>query len=444
MKTSGAHGGVAARSLIVGPVRQRIVPDTADSFHLIAMNDRGTAFAHHFIRNVGGSDTTDTGAPYAPWRYVGTAELPGFASAPDDPGRFVYSEDTGAQDYAMKLSANGRYAGSYHGGEILSSEAVRMDGVAVDPVVAVSGSQFTLTHGSVVTSDDDSYQMELHVTVRSDDGSLAFHMPAMSSDASFAQVFNGMVIGSGAYDEARFRLEGGATDIALPIAVGTTYLANARNVILRNSANGRMVRVEGNIASQAAFRRTKIVRSASPERSKLYFEGNGGVLGTRTNLLWTVHFDVGAAGAQSFAPNLLANGGFDSNLTGWTGTHNPGGIAWSAPGVMRFTRSSSAEGRAIQPVATQVGAVYLLAASEVTTPAASQGIASVGLTSAASGSITTPAPALSPVIDAVGYNGHVVIATQATHYAMATQAQGTAGQTSDFDDFSLIKLADAP
>lgn len=441
MKTSGAHGGVAARALTLGPVRQRIAPDTASSFYLIARSDRGTAFAHHFVRNLGGSDSVDTGAPYAPWRYIGTAELPAFDSSPTDAGRFVYSDDTGAQDYALQFTANGKYGGSYHGGEALTAEAVRLDGVAVDPAQAASGSQFSLFHSSTVTSGGNSYTMEFTVTVRSSDGALAFHCATSASAASFSTVFMGMVIGSGAYDEASIRLSGGSQDMALPVQVGTTYIGNAFSVRMRRTDNGRAIRTVANIPGQPNFRRTKIVRTGG--RSKLYFEGTNGTLGTKVNLVWTVTFEAGATGASSFPTNLLGNGGFASDLSGWTATHNPSGIAWSAPGIMRMTRSASADGRCLQGVSTQAGAVYLLSASETSTPAASQGMASIGLTSASNGSISTPAPALSPVTNEAGYNAHVVIATQATHYAIATQALGTAGQTSDFDDFSLIKLADS-
>lgn len=444
MKTSGAHGGVAARNLTVGPLRQRIVPDTANSFHVVAKNDRGTAFAHHFIRNVGGADSMDTGAPYAPWRYVGTAELATFDASPTDSTRFIYSDDTGAQDYAHKFAVNGLYGGSYHGGETLLSETVQMDGVAVDPMVASSGSQVTVSHGSTVTSGGNGYTIDFTVTVRSADGSLAFHMPAVASSASFNQVFSGMVIASGGYDEVVFALQGGGASIAAPVPVGTTYLGNARDATLRDSGNGRSIRVSSNIPSQAGFRRTKIVRAAGLNRTKLYFEGAAGVLGTKVNLIWTVHFDVGPAGASGFGANLLSNGNFASDLAGWTATQNPSGVAWAAPGVMRFTRSASAEARALQPVTTQVGAVYLLSATETTSPGAGQGAASLGLTSASNGSVSTPAPALAPgVPNDAGYNAHVVIATLTTHYAMAVQTLGAAGQTSDFDDFSLIKLANS-
>lgn len=97
---------------------QRTVRDTANSFYVVATNAFGTAWAHHFIRNVGGSDVTDTGGTWPCWRYCGTAELPAYTSNPKLPA-FIYSEDTGSQDYAVKTPSGTQFLGSYHGGDVI-------------------------------------------------------------------------------------------------------------------------------------------------------------------------------------------------------------------------------------------------------------------------------------------------------------------------------------
>lgn len=442
---SGSAGGVSAatldRLLVTGPVRQRIAPDGANAFHLVARNDRGTAFAHRFARNVGGSDPVDTGAPWSAWRYVGTAEIAGFDASPTDPARFVYSDDLGAQDYAFQLSANGLYAGSYHGGTTLNAEGVHLDGVAIDPTVPANGSQLVVRHGATITSGGNVITLEFTVTVRSFDGTLAFHCAAASSGAVMSRVFIGMVIGNGPYDEAKVRLHGGATDLAVPVPIGTTYLGGVRGATMRRADTGRAIRVVANMAQSPTFRRAKIVRT--PQRAKLYFEGATGVMGTKVNLVWSLAFDRGTPGVTGVGagPNLLANGDFVGGLAGWTSTHvsTGGGIA-AGTGNARMIRGTSGDNRLIQGVATGVGAVYLLSGEDTTSGGAA---GSLGLTSAVNGSTATPPPAYAPVMGEAGYTAHLVVATQPTSYAMLVQFPGTAGQTTDFDNVSLVKLGDA-
>lgn len=430
---SGGGGSIAPQ-----PIQQKIVVDTADSFYVVASNLRGTAFAHYFIRNVGGSAGTDTGAPYQPWRYSGTAEIASFATSPTDAGRLTYSNDIGAFDYAFQ--ASGKYMGNYHGGEVINTETIKIDGVDVSATVnSAIGKRFELSHTSTITSGTNIVTTTLSVTVNGD-GSLNFEAGPITSAQSFTQVFVGMIIGTGLFDEIAVRLQGGSNDIAVPVANGTTYLGNVTGFTMRSAANGRKIAVTSNVIGNAKYRRTKIVRDDLLNRSKFYYEYTTGALGTLSAISWTMDFQTGAAGATGFAANLLTNPNFDTNLAGWTATHNPSGIAWNA-GAARFTRSATLEGRLIQGVATEIGGVYLLSAKD--TSSNGQGYSYLGLTSNSNGSTASPAPALAPNIpNEAGFMGHLVIATQATSYAMAVQTLGTAGQTTDFDNMSLIKLAD--
>lgn len=433
---SGAQGGVSFSSMLRAGRRQRIVPDGSNAFYVIARNDRGTTFAHRFLRNQGGSDGTDTGAPWPNWRYVGTAELPGFDSAPTDPARFVYSDDIGAQDYAMKASANGLYMGSYHGGAALDSEVARMDGEPVDPLFAASGSRFSLTHNVTLTSGASILKLTFEVSVSPSDGSLTFAVLSSSSTAAFSNIFLGMGLVNGAnYDSADIILTGGTQEFTMPIGVGVTYLGQARSMRLRDSATGRAILVRTNAPSQASYRRGYIVRTGT--RTKWYAEGATGAFATKAGIVWTVRFETGSAAVTVPGPNLLTNGSFASDLGGWTATMTGGSVDWTA-GKLRATRGTSLDNRISQPVETDIGGIYLLS-GEMTTTAGL--LSALGLTNSAM-STSSPAPAYAPVAATIdGYAAHLVIATATTSYAMMVQSPGTAGQTTDFDNIALIRLA---
>ncbi|MEJ2036635.1 MAG: hypothetical protein P8X69_11510, partial [Maritimibacter sp.] len=157
---SGSQGGISHatldRMLAQGSSRQRLVPDGAQAFYIMAQTDDGRVLAHRFVRNVGGTDATNAGPPYEPWRYVGTRELASMDAAPTAP-IFTYSDDTGAQDYALQFTDSLQFGGSYHGGERLLAQSVTVDGIPVDPAVAESGRQIAVRRRSIVTSADTSY-----------------------------------------------------------------------------------------------------------------------------------------------------------------------------------------------------------------------------------------------------------------------------------------------
>jgi hypothetical protein len=452
------RGGIAKRFPAV-----RIVPDTSNSFYVMARNTRGTAFAYHFIRNVGGNSATDQGGSWPNWRYAGNAEFPNILSAPTGAAIRTFSNDTGAQDYAFVLPTSaGKFSGSYHGvgaSGSLTAESLTIGGVSFDPTSSVaSGSQVVLTH-SVSISDGSSTVTVTGFTVTINANGIFFDLGTVASIAALSTAYIGMAIATGAYDEGTFTLANGGTEYKTPVSTGTTtygrtYLQKANMVSLRKTSDGLTVRMTTNAPAIAGYRRTSIVRDTTIGRSKLYFDfGNSaGAFGSVTGVSWSQTYELGTAGTTTFAANMITNGAFSSNIAGWTTNQNPSGAAWNAGGFLRMTRGASGvDTRSIQAVTTVIGAPYLLCAENVYTPAVAGSYlnpGSLGLTNNSNGSTSTPAPAYLPIsYDQNGYNAHVVIPTTTTQYAMvalpADTASGsdTTSDTSDWDNVSMFALA---
>jgi hypothetical protein len=226
-------------------------------------------------------------------------------------------------------------------------------------------------------------------------------------------------------------------------------------VSLRRTSDGATVRFTTNAPTIAGYRRTSVVRDATLDRSKFYFDFGSAdeAFGSVTGIAWSQTCELGAAGATNFAANLIANGTFESNVTGWTVPRTGGSIAWNAAngGVLRQARSAtSVDARAIQAVTTTIGVPYLLAAENSFTPIVAgtySNPGSLGLTNAASGSTSTPTLAYSPVaFDRNGYNAHIVIPTATTEYAMLLMRAGTKSGndatigTCDWDNVAMFPL----
>lgn len=66
-----------------------------------------------------------------------------------------------------------------------------------------------------------------------------------------------------------------------------------------------------------------------------------------------------------YAPELVTNGTFDTDLTGWTDQSESGGsIAWNAAGIALTTGvDGTQEGKAYQTISTTAGKVYRLTAT---------------------------------------------------------------------------------
>jgi hypothetical protein len=413
------------------PPSIRIVIDTANSFYAVVnTTTSGVILCHHFIRNNNGDSSTppgSVGSPFQPWRYVGTSVLPTFASAPAD-ATYTYSSDVGAQDYAF--SANGLFAGSYHGGETVTAETLKMDGVAFNPMTdAPIGTQLVVTHDSSIVNSSNTVTVTGFSETASTDGTIAFNAPSISSSQSYTTTYIGMGIFSHLADSASVAPTDGASRLSVPIAaLSYTYLLTSPDVQIRDSSSGRTMRWH---STSAPGRRFVIVRD--DVRTKIYFEQANGTLGTKA-FAWTVSFGTDAT-SPSFNANLLTNADFATSLTGWATPIASGSIAWNAAsgGVARFTRSASGENRMMQGVSTTVGAYYLVGFNY----SAVNG-ASLAATSNSNGSTSSPAPAFAatPVPNAGGFYA-LFLGTQTTTYAMALQTLGTAGQTFDVDNAVL-------
>ncbi|HEV2155443.1 hypothetical protein [Bradyrhizobium sp.] len=453
---SGALGGSGG-----GKVNVRVVPDTANSFYVMARNVRGTAFAYHFIRNTGGNSATDQGGSWPNWRYVGCAEFASVLSVPTGAPIRTFSNDTGAQDYAFVLpTSSGKFSGSYHGigSGSLTAEALTIDGQAFDPTSSVaSGNQIVLTH-SVSITDGSSTVTVTGFTVTINAAGIFFDSGTVSSSAVLATAYIGMGIATGTYDEGTFTLASGGTEYKTPISVGTTtygrvYLQKANMVSLRRTADGVTMRFTTNAPNQANYRRTSVVRDTTIGRSKFYFDmGNASAFGSVSGISWSQTFELGATGATSFAANMITNGTFPANISGWTTNQNPSGVVWNAGGFLRMTRGASGtDTRTIQGVTTVIGAPYLLSAENVYTPNVGGTYlnpGSLGLTNNSNGSTSSPTPAYAPInYDQNGYNAHVVIPTATTQYAMlalpadTVSGNDTTSDTSDWDNVQMFPLA---
>jgi hypothetical protein len=446
--SKGGFGGLGGGGS-VALLGQRIVPDTSNSFYVMASTPRGVALAYHFIRNAGGSSGTDVGTPWQPWRLSGVFEFSGIGRNPlTDTPLYTWVDDTGAQNYAVQLGA--KFAGSYHGGETTSAQTVKLDGVNADPTLASAiGKSVAIAHTSTVTDGTNSYTVDFSLTVNTD-GSVTSTMNSIASAATFGKWYVGMVIAAQAYDEAWVNFSGAltGTQYKVPVSVGTqtygrTYLAAADTVKMRKSSDGRIIRVVSNAPSISGYRRTSIVRDTGLNRSKLYYEFTGGVPGTKTGITWTNYYETGAAGATTFASNLLTNGDFASNITGWTTNQNPGGVAWNA-GKLRQTRS--AETRTIQGASVTINVPYLMAGEDTFTGASYLDPGSLAFSNNSNGSLSSPVADYGTVpFDQNGYNAHIVVPTAtATRYVMmqfpAQSGGSSVSDTADWDNMSLIQI----
>ncbi|WP_441237725.1 hypothetical protein [Bradyrhizobium sp. 930_D9_N1_4] len=446
-----------------GP-KVRVVADTANSFYVMARNTCGTGFAYHFIRNVGGNSKTDLGGSWPNWRYAGTAEFLSSVMAPTGTPLRTFSSDIGAQDYAFVLPTSmDRFAGSYHGVGAtgsLTAESLTIDGRAFDPASSdATGDQIVLTH-SVSITDGSSTVTVTGFTVTINASGISFNPGTISSTAVLSTAYVGMGIATGTYDEGTFTLTGGGSEYKTPISTGTTsygrtFIQKANMVSLRKTSDGLTVRFNHGGTDFAGYRRTSVVRDVTLNRSKFYFDfgHSGGAFGSLSGFTWSQTFELGAAGATSFAANMISNGTFSENITGWTiidaGTSTVPTAA--NVGVLRQTRGATpADARAIQAVTTVVGAPYLISAENNYTPTVAGTYlnpGSLGLTNDINGNASSPTAAYAPIqFDRNGYNAHVVIPTAAAQYVMlllptdTASGNDTTGDTSDWSNVSMFQL----
>ncbi|MGT2435840.1 hypothetical protein ACU4GH_08195 [Bradyrhizobium betae] len=442
-----------------------MVADTANSFYVMTQNARGTAFAYHFIRNMGGNSATDLAGSWPNWRYAGCAEFPSSRTPPTATPLRIFSNDIGAQDYAFVLPTSaGKFAGSYHGvgaNGSLTAESLTIDGEALDPIsIGAIGTEVVLTHSVLITDGTSTVTVTgFKVTINA--SGIFFDSGTISSATALTTAYIGMGIATGTFDEGTFTLSSGGTEYKVPISVGSTtygriYLQKANMVSLRRTSDGATVRFTTNAPTIAGYRRTSVVRDATLDRSKFYFDFGSAnrAFGSVTGIAWSQTCELGATDATAFAADLITNGTFSSDVTGWTATHSGSSIAWNAAngGVLRQTRrTASIDAGTVQAVSTTIGVPYLLAAETSYTPTVAGSYlnpCALGLTNTAGGSTSSPTQAYPPVaFDRYGYNAHIVIPTATTQYAMLLILAGVAsGQDAiidicDWDNVSMFPLS---
>ncbi|MBD8066788.1 hypothetical protein IC608_15040 [Devosia sp. PTR5] len=407
-----------------------------DTCFYLVTSGSGVNLAHRFLRDNGGVPDTPAlslGAPYEPWRYSGTVLL---SAAEDDPATpaALFGLDVGASDFAMK--ALGTFGGSYHGGESVLSQAIALDGSAVTGLA--SGQSFNEAvislSSQVAWTAENVLSRSYGLTVR-DDGRMT-ETQSITSALAAENLFIGMLIGSGQNVSLGF-LERGDDLLAFPILQGTTYLGSEARVRLADPDTGLWSRSSSDAASHASFRRSYIIRSTEPGRSKLYHEFVTGTVGSIGPITREIGFGQGIGAVPTFS-SILVNGNFDEGLSGWVATHLPTNSSVIG-GQLQLVRHATNDVRINQPASCVPGGLYLLAArlAEGGTAPASASALCVGVQSNGSttGAVATYA------FSAPGYLGCLFTASQATHYVAAILRPGTAGETALWDDFVLYRIA---
>lgn len=135
---------------------------------------------------------------------------------------------------------------------------------------------------------------------------------------------------------------------------------------------------------------------------------------------------IAATGVKTpFGPELISNGTFDTNTTGWTAS---GATLTVVSGAMRVTNSAGASGYGYQAVTTVIGATYQIAGT---------------LTNGTSGArlrVGTTAGGSEILLLSASTPGTTFVATATTTYISCRNASATSGQASDYDNISLKKV----
>lgn len=421
----------------------RTLPDTADSFYVVVNNGDVTADAIHFQRATGGGGAGDLGAQWLEWRVTGRARLASFGSNPTAPS-VTFTNDTGAQDIVS--TTNGTvFMGSYHGlgaGGALNSETLTLDGTTFDPTIARTGNLFTLRNSTTATDGTNSFTRDLTTTIGAG-GAVRYKINSISTVGTFSFAYLGMVIGTGAFDEADVQLTDGGSWKPLP-ALGTSQAvtgqikleAAVKGLRLRDTTTGRAVQVTGSaIPAIANYLRAEFVRVTGTDRLKGYF-GRFTSVAALANAEWESNASVVATGSLE-GTNLMTNGNFASgDLTGWTKASGAG-TATVVGGVMNQVREAAANHRMRQTnVITAV--VSDILAYRMDTNAVSAG--AFPIARVANANSLTATGAMINQTTVLGRNVFVFQADVTTIWPGDEFSAGTAGQTADTDNYGLWKL----
>ncbi|ADM09430.1 hypothetical protein PB2503_06822 [Parvularcula bermudensis HTCC2503] len=236
--------------------------------------DKPGAFAIRFERDAGGADPIDIGPPYEPWRRTGEFEFASIDFVPnEDEPVFTFSNDLGAQDYALQINGSYVFGGSYHGGESIETETVRVDGEAVDPTLAHYGASLEIDRRSTVEYGPDQL-LGVNFALTVSQGAFLSEATDFTSTEAFASgIFPHMEIASADFTQALLYdgKEVTIVDVAEP---GRHDLSTQADVTLRDPQKGYVIRTVSSapIGVLDDYKTTYVQRNAT--RSKLYFQLN--------------------------------------------------------------------------------------------------------------------------------------------------------------------------
>jgi hypothetical protein len=256
-------------------VAARVVPSTANRAYVLTASPWGTALVYRFERNIGGSDITDCGTPWQPWRRTGTFEVATINSDPTVP-IYTFGADIGAFDYNVQRGTIFINGLSYHGCEVVASEAITLSGAAIDFMSPLTGTNFKIQHTSTGTFSDAS-TVSVTYSLQATASGLV-EATALSSAAAMAGVTNpNMDIGANDFTQAI--VNGVTTDVTTS---GDYAFAKAQTVTLRSPTTGYTLTNSSSCPALPVYAQTQVTR-IDGLRSKIYFRSGstgGAPLGT--------------------------------------------------------------------------------------------------------------------------------------------------------------------
>jgi len=184
--------------------------------------------------------------------------------------------------------------------------------------------------------------------------------------------------------------------------------------------------------------------------ANLYLPGVGAINGiTAGNWLDSIGMTATAvdnptglvvSAGKTVGPERVANGVFDSGITGWTPRRSS--IATHSNGCLRCTNGGDmVSGGADTPIACEIGKTYRMSMRVAAVSAGMSAFFRVGdkpVDTATSADFRVSVQGVG-----VGVHSGVFVATQTTHYVFAQANQGTDGSWVEFDDFSVTELPGA-
>lgn len=242
----------------------------ANELYVTVALPNGGALSYRFQRGIGGSSTSDTGAPYADWRRTGEYFLTSDQADPRGP-RTVIGEGVGAFDYAFYSHPNAAWGGSYHGGETVKE----LSGSIVTGALIDGAFDFT-RKSQIRYKNGDTINVTLHDRINPD-GNFTESITA-SSAMRITTRYIGMEVGNGV-GWTQISTDGGAHFYSIG-SVSSYVIGRVSDVIMRNSDSGLTINVVSDAAQSSEFLDTEILKNGT--NWKLYYNFGGGVLNGQT------------------------------------------------------------------------------------------------------------------------------------------------------------------